>query len=61
MASSTIDRIDGVEIRQVEPGTVIEHHGCKLTVSDKCAVRVGGVIYATPAHFRAILKAAAVK
>ena len=54
MPSVQISRIGGIEIREVEPGTVIEHHGCKMTVNDKHAIQAGGVIYCTPAQFKAM-------
>ena len=61
MASTQISSVNGIEIREVETGTVIEHHGCKMTVSDKHAVQVANIIYCTPAQFKAISQAASQK
>ena len=44
----------GVPIVEVEPGTVIEHNGKTLTVTDTEAVSKDGTIYVTPRHLVAI-------
>lgn len=61
MPSTQISSFGSIDIREVETGTVIEHHGCKMTVSDKHAVQVGNIIYCTSAHFKAITQAASPK
>ena len=61
MPSTQISSFGGIDIREVETGTVVEHHGCKMTVSDKHAVKVGNVIYCTASHFKAISQAASQK
>lgn len=44
----------GINIHQVEPGTVIEHEGEKLEVTDGQAVRRGHSVYMTPRTYAAL-------
>lgn len=44
----------GITIHTVDPGTVIEHNGEKLTVTDNEAVRKGSHMYVTPKTYDAM-------
>lgn len=45
---------NGMDIFEVEPGTVIEHEGEKRTVTETEAVVKGRRVYMTPAQFAAL-------